>query len=65
MHTILENDDLFTVGHYNPHGKWIASQDFADYDDAGAFCSWLNGGLYPELAIKLMDSLKIGGGLNK
>lgn len=66
MHKIIESEpNLWTVGYHDPDNKWIACQDFDDYLGACGFCSWLNGGLDPELVLRLKDGFKIGGAFNR
>ena len=35
--------DLWTVGFYDPQGKWVSESDHKDQDAAAARVSWLNG----------------------
>jgi len=35
---------LFTVGFFDPAGKWHPESDYNDRDDAAARVAWLNGG---------------------
>lgn len=36
--------DLFTVGFYDPSGRWQADSDHASREEAAKRCAWLNGG---------------------
>ncbi len=36
-------DDLWTVGFYDPGGKWHAERDCDTADEAAARVAWLNG----------------------
>lgn len=36
--------NLWTVGHYDPEGKWHSESDHANRSDAAARVSYLNGG---------------------
>ena len=35
---------LWTVGYYDPRGRWEAESDHTDKDEAAKRCAWLNGG---------------------
>lgn len=35
--------DLFTVGFYDPNGKWIPESDHSDRKKAAERTAWLNG----------------------
>jgi hypothetical protein len=35
---------LWTVGFYDPDGKWVPERDFEDADRAARRVHWLNGG---------------------
>lgn len=35
---------LWTVGHYDPDGKWHSESDHNDRKNAAARVAWLNGG---------------------
>lgn len=43
---------LYTVGFYDPAGKWQAEQDFPNRDDAAARVHFLNGGSRDSMTIK-------------
>lgn len=36
--------DLFTVGFYEPNGKWQPESDYATREEAAQRCHFLNGG---------------------
>lgn len=36
-------DDLFTVGFYDPEGKWHPEKDCATAEEAAERVAWLNG----------------------
>lgn len=38
------DNDLFTVGFYDPSGKWNPESDFATRDEAADRVAFLNGG---------------------
>ena len=38
------NPALFTVGHYDPDGRWIPESDHTDSEAAAARVNYLNGG---------------------
>jgi hypothetical protein len=38
---------LWTVGHYNQHGRWVSNSDWGSNEEAAAYCSYLNGGAKP------------------
>lgn len=45
MWVILEPErGLYTVGHYDPKGKFIPLRDFSEADEACRYVHWLNGG---------------------
>lgn len=35
--------ELFTVGHYDPAGKWHPESDHPDHESAAQRVAWLNG----------------------
>lgn len=35
---------LYTVGHYDPNGNWIAESDHSSKEEAAKRVHWLNGG---------------------
>lgn len=41
---------LWTVGFYNPNGKWITNSDHNDREEAANRVAWLNGGVSPALS---------------
>ena len=38
------NPALYTVGHYDPDGRWIPESDYVDSEDAAKRVHYLNGG---------------------
>lgn len=44
---IQSEPGLWTVGFYDPDGKWHADRDFYTPDDAADRVHWLNGGNQP------------------
>lgn len=40
---VMSEPGLWTVGFYDPAGKWHAESDFNDRDDAAKRVAWLNG----------------------
>ena len=45
MHTYIQSQPgLYTVGHYDPKGKWVPESDWSDREEAAARVSYLNGG---------------------
>lgn len=44
VYLIIERD-LYTVGHYDPAGKFISVEDFTDELKARKLVNYLNGGL--------------------
>jgi hypothetical protein len=48
MYVYIESEKgLYTVGHYDPKGKWIPESDHSDREKAAARVAWLNGGQQP------------------
>jgi hypothetical protein len=43
---------LYTVGHYDPSGKWIAESDHSDGEEAAKRVRYLNGGNPSEAEIR-------------
>jgi len=41
---IQSEPGLWTVGHYDPKGHWIAESDWDSAEKAAAHCHYLNGG---------------------
>lgn len=41
---IRSEPGLWTVGHYDPAGKWVPESDWATAREAGARVHYLNGG---------------------
>jgi hypothetical protein len=41
---IRSEPGLWTVGFYDPSGKWISESDHHDPEDAAKRVAWLNGG---------------------
>lgn len=41
---IQSRSGVWTVGFYDPTGKWIAESDHDDWRDAAKRVAWLNGG---------------------
>jgi hypothetical protein len=39
--------NLYTVGHYDPTGRWHSESDHADKEAAAERVSYLNGGAHP------------------
>lgn len=45
MYVYVESEPgLWTVGFYDPKGKFQAARDFTDEFEAAKYCHWLNGG---------------------
>jgi hypothetical protein len=44
MYVYLTRNDAWTVGHYDPKGRWIAESDCPSPDLAAARVHYLNGG---------------------
>ncbi len=42
-----KGEQLWTVGFYDPTGKWIPESDWDNKEDAAARVSYLNGGNVP------------------
>lgn len=40
---IMSEPGLFTVGFYDPSGKWHADSDHSDREEAAKRVAWLNG----------------------
>jgi hypothetical protein len=40
---ILSEPELWTVGFYNPDGRWISESDHTTADAAAKRVAWLNG----------------------
>ena len=40
---IKSEPNLWTVGFYDPNGKWIAESDYNSKEDAAERVHWLNG----------------------
>ena len=40
---IRSEPNLYTVGFYDPNGKWQPDSDWNDRDEARARCAYLNG----------------------
>lgn len=61
MHTVREviegDTTLWSVGYQKRTGRWRRLQDFAEFADAAALVSWLNGGLNPRVEALLSDWL--------
>jgi hypothetical protein len=41
---IESEKELWTVGHYDPEGKWHPDSDHSVKEEAAQRCHWLNGG---------------------
>lgn len=41
---IISEPGLFTVGFYDPKGKWHADSDYSDREEAAERVAYLNGG---------------------
>ncbi len=54
---------LWTVGHYDPAGKWIAESDHDNPDKAAARVAWLNGSAAVNQV--LGEALNSGSGVYK
>lgn len=45
MYVYLQSEPgLWTVGYYDPSGKWMPESDHASKDEAAKRVRWLNGG---------------------
>lgn len=40
---ILSEPNLWTVGFYDPQGKWHTDSDHTSQEEAARRCAWLNG----------------------
>jgi hypothetical protein len=40
---VKSEDNLWTVGFYDPNGKWHAESDWDNAEDASRRAAWLNG----------------------
>lgn len=47
---------LWTVGYYNPHGRWESESDHNNQDDAAWRVHWLNGGDHQSNPNNLSDA---------
>lgn len=65
MHTVVETEDGVWSVVCQRGLDYRPIQDFGEFADAAALCSYLNGGLKPELADRLNEALKIGGTLDR
>jgi hypothetical protein len=44
MHTYIKSEPrLYTVGHYDPNGRWQPESDWGNREDAAARAAYLNG----------------------
>ena len=43
---IKTEDNLWTVGYYDPHGVWHSVKDFDSSYDAAEYVHYLNGGQF-------------------
>lgn len=49
LHTEHSSEhDLYTVGFYDPNGKWVPESDWSERKEAGDRASYLNGSSKPE-----------------
>jgi len=53
---------LFTVGFFDPSGKWHPESDFNIKDEAAARVAWLNGSYNP-LPQSIQEALNSGDGV--
>ncbi len=60
---IRSEPGLWTVGHYDPQGKWLAESDHDSADKAAARVAWLNGSAAVNQA--LGEALNSGSGVYK
>lgn len=44
---IKSEPNLYTVGFYDPNGKWHPESDHFKYEEAAARAAWLNGSSKP------------------
>lgn len=45
---IRSEPSLWTVGHYDPSGKWVPESDHSSAEDAARRVHFLNGGAQPD-----------------
>lgn len=53
---------LWTVGFYDPNGKWNAESDHSDPNKAAERCAWLNGSR-PSMPRSVSEALNEGDGV--
>lgn len=53
---------LYTVGYYDPNGKWIPESDHETSKAAAERTSWLNGAAVPTLPDSVKEALNSGDG---
>ena len=49
---------LWTVGFYDPSGKWQPESDHPSRDEAAARCNWLNGGRECDDLVRRIDDVE-------
>ncbi len=52
---IRSEPGLWTVGFYDPAGKWHSESDHSDREDAARRVAWLNGGMEPQRSVPKDD----------
>lgn len=55
---IKSDDELWTVGHYKPDGKWVPESDHGVEEDAAKRTAWLNGGCDFANLVSRIESLE-------
>lgn len=49
---------LWTVGHYDPNGKWQSESDHSSTDAAAARVSYLNGGSFDSVLVAALQEVE-------
>jgi hypothetical protein len=49
---------LYTVGFYDPTGKWHSDSDYSDRADARERCAWLNGAQPQHLMVRVARAME-------
>lgn len=56
---IKSEEQLWTVGHYDPNGKWHPDSDHNDPEEAARRTAWLNGSIPKYIVPNEVKAIKV------